>query len=147
MQGRGPLVVLGIDLCSLREGVDRLTRTVRFEVDIFGGAAATAIHTVCVHDAIPVSSGCRQGGAAAGEPVTDRRRLIVDVPDEAAQVALGVDLGHACGTNALLFLPGYLAWTVPVVVAYGGWLVYTRLGKPIDKAGPAEGADAGEEEE
>lgn len=40
--------------------------------------------------------------------MTDRRRLIVDVPDEAAQVALGVDLGHACGTNALLFLRGEL---------------------------------------
>ena len=51
------------------------------------------------------------------------------------------NLGRVLGAwlaNALLFLTGYLAWTVPLVVAYGGWLVYSRLGKPIDKAGPAE---------
>ena len=51
------------------------------------------------------------------------------------------NLGRVLGAwlaNALLFLTGYLAWTIPLVVAYGGWLVYSRLGKPIDKAGPAE---------
>jgi S-DNA-T family DNA segregation ATPase FtsK/SpoIIIE len=40
--------------------------------------------------------------------------------------------------NALLFLTGYLAYSFPVLVAYSGWLVYTRAGKPLEKAGAAE---------
>ena len=38
-------------------------------------------------------------------------------------------------SNLLLFLTGYLAYTFPLLLVYFGWLVYTRLGKPIDKAG------------
>lgn len=51
------------------------------------------------------------------------------------------NLGRVLGAwlaNALLFLTGYLAWTVPLVIAYSGWLVYSRYGKPLEKAGPAE---------
>jgi S-DNA-T family DNA segregation ATPase FtsK/SpoIIIE len=51
------------------------------------------------------------------------------------------NLGRVLGAwlaNALLFLTGYLAYTVPLVVAYCGWLVYDRIGKPLEKAGPAE---------
>jgi S-DNA-T family DNA segregation ATPase FtsK/SpoIIIE len=51
------------------------------------------------------------------------------------------NLGRVLGAwlaNALLFLTGYLAWTVPLLVTYCGWLVYARLGKPLERAGPAE---------
>lgn len=40
--------------------------------------------------------------------MTAPRTLSVDVPDEAGQVSLGVDLGRACKMNALLFLRGEL---------------------------------------
>ncbi|MBT8041105.1 MAG: cell division protein FtsK [Xanthomonadales bacterium] len=53
-------------------------------------------------------------------------------PDQVQNV--GRVLG-AWVSNLLLFLTGYLAYTFPVLLAYFGWLVYSRLGKPIDKAG------------
>jgi S-DNA-T family DNA segregation ATPase FtsK/SpoIIIE len=40
--------------------------------------------------------------------------------------------------NVFLFLTGYLAYTLPVLLVYVGWLVYTRAGKPGEKAGAVE---------
>jgi S-DNA-T family DNA segregation ATPase FtsK/SpoIIIE len=40
--------------------------------------------------------------------------------------------------NFFLFLTGYLAYTLPLVLMYFGWLVYARAGAPVDKAGPVE---------
>ncbi|MGK2925955.1 MAG: DNA translocase FtsK 4TM domain-containing protein, partial [Lysobacterales bacterium] len=40
--------------------------------------------------------------------------------------------------NFFLFLTGYLAYTLPLVLVFVGWLVYQRAGAPLDKAGPAE---------
>jgi len=40
--------------------------------------------------------------------------------------------------NFFLFLTGYLAYTLPVLLIFIGWLVYDRAGKPIEKAGPLE---------
>ena len=40
--------------------------------------------------------------------------------------------------NFFLFLTGYLAYTLPVLLVYIGWLVYARAGKPVEKAGPTE---------
>jgi len=40
--------------------------------------------------------------------------------------------------NFFLFLNGYLAYVLPVLLIYIGWLVYARAGKPIEKAGWAE---------
>src|SRR5210317_1593554 len=37
--------------------------------------------------------------------------------------------------NVLLFLTGYLAYTFPLLLVYFGWLVYSRVGKPLEKAG------------
>ncbi|MGD2128674.1 MAG: DNA translocase FtsK 4TM domain-containing protein [Lysobacterales bacterium] len=37
-----------------------------------------------------------------------------------------------------LFLTGYLAYAMPVVLVYSGWLVYVRAGKPLEKAGATE---------
>jgi len=51
------------------------------------------------------------------------------------------NLGRVLGAwlaNALLFLTGYLAYTFPLLVAYTGWLVYARIGRSLDRAGPAE---------
>jgi S-DNA-T family DNA segregation ATPase FtsK/SpoIIIE len=48
------------------------------------------------------------------------------------------NMGRVLGawvSNLLLFLTGYLAYTFPLLLAYFGWLVYSRLGKPIEKAG------------
>ena len=40
--------------------------------------------------------------------------------------------------NFFLFLTGYLAWTLPAVLVFLGWLVHSRAGAPLEKAGPAE---------
>ena len=40
--------------------------------------------------------------------------------------------------NFFLFLTGYLAYSLPVLLVFIGWLVYDRAGKPIEKAGPLE---------
>ena len=36
--------------------------------------------------------------------------------------------------NFFLFLTGYLAYSLPVLLIYIGWLVYSKAGKPSDKA-------------
>ena len=41
-------------------------------------------------------------------------------------------------SNVLLFLTGYLAYIFPLLLVYTGWLVYTRAGKPLEKAGWTE---------
>jgi len=51
------------------------------------------------------------------------------------------NLGRVLGAwlaNVLLFLTGYLAYTFPVLLVYFGWLVYTRAGKPLEKASSVE---------
>jgi S-DNA-T family DNA segregation ATPase FtsK/SpoIIIE len=51
------------------------------------------------------------------------------------------NLGRVLGAwlaNVFLFLTGYLAYTFPLLITYFGWLVYTRAGKPLEKAGPVE---------
>ena len=40
--------------------------------------------------------------------------------------------------NFFLFLTGYLAYTLPIMLVYIGWVVYARAGKPLEKAGPVE---------
>jgi S-DNA-T family DNA segregation ATPase FtsK/SpoIIIE len=40
--------------------------------------------------------------------------------------------------NFFLFLTGYLAYSLPLLLVYTGWLVYARAGKPDVKAGPLE---------
>ena len=40
--------------------------------------------------------------------------------------------------NFFLFLTGYLAYSMPLVLIFIGWLVYDRAGKPLEKAGPVE---------
>jgi S-DNA-T family DNA segregation ATPase FtsK/SpoIIIE len=40
--------------------------------------------------------------------------------------------------NVFLFLTGYLAYAFPLLLVYTGWLVYTRAGKPLEKAGWTE---------
>ena len=37
--------------------------------------------------------------------------------------------------NVFLFLTGFLAYTLPILLVYFGWLVYARAGKPLEKAG------------
>jgi S-DNA-T family DNA segregation ATPase FtsK/SpoIIIE len=40
--------------------------------------------------------------------------------------------------NFFLFLTGYLAYTMPLLLVYVGWLVYSRAGTSADKAGAVE---------
>ena len=40
--------------------------------------------------------------------------------------------------NVFLFLTGYLAYTFPLMLVFTGWLVYSRAGKPLEKAGGVE---------
>ncbi len=40
--------------------------------------------------------------------------------------------------NFFLFLTGYLAYTLPVLLVFIGWLVYDRAGRPLEKATPME---------
>ena len=40
--------------------------------------------------------------------------------------------------NFFLFLTGYLAYTLPVLLIYTGWLVYSKAGKPEEKTGAIE---------
>lgn len=40
--------------------------------------------------------------------------------------------------NVFLFLTGYLAYTFPLMLIFTGWLVYSRAGKPLEKAGGME---------
>src|SRR5210317_863888 len=51
------------------------------------------------------------------------------------------NIGRVLGAwlaNFFLFLTGYLAYTLPLLIVFTGWLVYDRAGKPIEKAGPIE---------
>ena len=51
------------------------------------------------------------------------------------------NIGRVLGAwlaNFFLFLTGYLAYSLPVLLIVIGWLVYDRAGKPIEKAGPIE---------
>ncbi|MEJ2753347.1 MAG: DNA translocase FtsK 4TM domain-containing protein, partial [Chloroflexota bacterium] len=51
------------------------------------------------------------------------------------------NLGRILGAwlaNFFLFLTGYLAYLVPLVLIFIGWLIYERAGKPLEKAGPLE---------
>jgi S-DNA-T family DNA segregation ATPase FtsK/SpoIIIE len=51
------------------------------------------------------------------------------------------NLGQVLGAwlaDFFLFLTGYLAYLVPAVLVFIGWLVYDRAGKPLEKAGPLE---------
>jgi S-DNA-T family DNA segregation ATPase FtsK/SpoIIIE len=51
------------------------------------------------------------------------------------------NIGRVLGAwlaNFFLFLTGYLAYTLPLLLVYTGWLVYTRAGKPAERAGAAE---------
>jgi S-DNA-T family DNA segregation ATPase FtsK/SpoIIIE len=51
------------------------------------------------------------------------------------------NIGRVLGAwlaNFFLFLTGYLAYSLPVLLIVTGWLVYDRAGKPIEKAGPIE---------
>jgi S-DNA-T family DNA segregation ATPase FtsK/SpoIIIE len=51
------------------------------------------------------------------------------------------NIGRVLGAwlaNFFLFLTGYLAYSLPLVLTYFGWLVYKRAGAPVDKAGPME---------
>ena len=51
------------------------------------------------------------------------------------------NIGQVLGawlSNFFLFLTGYLAYFLPLMLVYVGWLVYQRAGKPQDKAGPLE---------
>ncbi|MEE8340279.1 MAG: DNA translocase FtsK 4TM domain-containing protein [Xanthomonadales bacterium] len=40
--------------------------------------------------------------------------------------------------NFFLFLTGYLAYTLPVLLIYTGWMVYNKAGKPDEKSGVIE---------
>ncbi len=40
--------------------------------------------------------------------------------------------------NFFLFLTGYLAYSLPVLLIYIGWLVYSKAGKPAENAGAVE---------
>ncbi len=40
--------------------------------------------------------------------------------------------------NFFLFLTGYLAYTLPLLLVFIGWLVYDRAGRPLEKATPME---------
>jgi S-DNA-T family DNA segregation ATPase FtsK/SpoIIIE len=51
------------------------------------------------------------------------------------------NIGRVLGAwlaNFFLFLTGYLAYLVPLVLIFIGWLVYDRAGRPIEKARPLE---------
>jgi S-DNA-T family DNA segregation ATPase FtsK/SpoIIIE len=51
------------------------------------------------------------------------------------------NIGRVLGAwlaNFFLFLTGYLAYTLPVVLIFIGWLVYDRAGQPPEKATPME---------
>ncbi|MFC1696004.1 DNA translocase FtsK 4TM domain-containing protein, partial [Pseudomonadota bacterium] len=41
-------------------------------------------------------------------------------------------------SNFFLFLTGYLAYTLPLLAVFIGWLVYDRAGRPLEKATPME---------
>ncbi|HET6591877.1 MAG TPA: DNA translocase FtsK 4TM domain-containing protein, partial [Xanthomonadales bacterium] len=51
------------------------------------------------------------------------------------------NIGRVLGAwlaNFFLFLTGYLAYSLPLVLVYLGWLVYARSGAAVEQAGPAE---------
>jgi len=51
------------------------------------------------------------------------------------------NLGRILGAwlaNFFLFLTGYLAYSLPLLLVFTGWLIYDRAGKPLEKAGPIE---------
>ncbi|MCJ7814557.1 MAG: DNA translocase FtsK 4TM domain-containing protein, partial [Xanthomonadales bacterium] len=51
------------------------------------------------------------------------------------------NIGRVLGAwlaNFFLFLTGYLAYTLPVVLIFIGWLVYDRAGQPLEKVTPME---------
>jgi S-DNA-T family DNA segregation ATPase FtsK/SpoIIIE len=51
------------------------------------------------------------------------------------------NIGRVLGAwlaNFFLFLTGYLAYSLPIVLTYFGWLVYARAGATVDKATPTE---------
>jgi S-DNA-T family DNA segregation ATPase FtsK/SpoIIIE len=51
------------------------------------------------------------------------------------------NLGRVLGAwlaNFFLFLTGYLAYSLPLLLVFIGWLVYDRAGQPLEKAGPIE---------
>ena len=51
------------------------------------------------------------------------------------------NIGRVLGAwlaNFFLFLTGYLAYSLPLLLIFTGWLVYDRAGKPLEKAGPVE---------
>jgi len=51
------------------------------------------------------------------------------------------NLGRVLGAwlaDFFLFLTGYLAYTLPLLLVFTGWLVYDRAGKPLEKAGSME---------
>jgi len=51
------------------------------------------------------------------------------------------NIGRVLGAwlaNFFLFLTGYLAYSLPLLLIFTGWLVYDQAGKPLEKAGPVE---------
>jgi S-DNA-T family DNA segregation ATPase FtsK/SpoIIIE len=51
------------------------------------------------------------------------------------------NIGRVLGAwlaNFFLFLTGYLAYSLPVLLVYSGWLVYAQAGKPSDQASALE---------
>jgi S-DNA-T family DNA segregation ATPase FtsK/SpoIIIE len=51
------------------------------------------------------------------------------------------NIGRVLGAwlaNFFLFLTGYLAYSLPLVLVYVGWLVYTRAGAPLERANATE---------
>ncbi len=51
------------------------------------------------------------------------------------------NIGRVTGAwlaNFFLFLTGYLAYALPALLVFTGWLVFDRAGKPLEKAGPVE---------
>ena len=51
------------------------------------------------------------------------------------------NMGRVLGAwlaNFFLFLTGYLAYSIPLLLIFTGWLVYERAGKPLEKATPVE---------
>ncbi len=51
------------------------------------------------------------------------------------------NMGRVLGAwlaNFFLFLTGYLAYSIPLLLIFIGWLVYDRAGKPLEKATPVE---------
>jgi S-DNA-T family DNA segregation ATPase FtsK/SpoIIIE len=51
------------------------------------------------------------------------------------------NIGRVLGAwlaNFFLFLTGYLAYSLPLLLVYVGWLVYARAGDPTDRASPLE---------